>query len=191
MEFLTNEFFLIFLTFLIFFLAKLLQKKTGWILLNPILLTIALLIIFLKSAGITYDTYESAGRYIEFWLKPAVVALGIPLYLQLSSIKKQLVPILLSQLAGCVVELVSVVLLAKLFGATQEVILSLAAKSVTTPIAMEVTRTVGGIPSLTAAVVMCGLVWSFVRISNTPFVAHQDAARSRAFHGGCGTCRWH
>ena len=143
MEFLTNEFFLIFLTFLIFFLAKLLQKKTGWILLNPILLTIALLIIFLKSAGITYDTYESAGRYIEFWLKPAVVALGIPLYLQLSSIKKQLVPILLSQL------------LAKLFGATQEVILSLAAKSVTTPIAMEVTRTVGGIPSLTAAVVVC------------------------------------
>lgn len=155
MEFLTNEFFLIFLTFLIFFLAKLLQKKTGWILLNPILLTIALLIIFLKSAGITYDTYESAGRYIEFWLKPAVVALGIPLYLQLSSIKKQLVPILLSQLAGCVVGLVSVVLLAKLFGATQEVILSLAAKSVTTPIAMEVTRTVGGIPSLTAAVVVC------------------------------------
>lgn len=191
MEFLTNEFFLIFLTFLIFFLAKLLQKKTGWILLNPILLTIALLIIFLKSAGITYDTYESAGRYIEFWLKPAVVALGIPLNLQLSSIKKQLVPILLSQLAGCVVGLVSVVLLAKLFGATQEVILSLAAKSVTTPIAMEVTRTVGGISSLTAAVVVCGLVWSFVRISNTPFVAHQDAACSRAFHGGCGTCRWH
>ena len=64
-------------------------------------------------------------------------------------------PILLSQLAGCVVGLVSVVLLAKLFGATQEVILSLAAKSVTTPIAMEVTRTVGGISSLTAAVVVC------------------------------------
>ena len=92
---------------------------------------------------------------IEFWLKPAVVALGVPLYKELSAIRKQLLPLLMSELAGCVVGIISVVLVARMLGATQEVVLSLAAKSVTTPIAMEVTHAIGGIPSLTAAVVIC------------------------------------
>lgn len=155
MEYLENKFFLLALTFGFFFLSKLLQKRTGMVLLNPILLTIALLIVFLKTTGIRYETYDEGGHLIEFWLKPAVVALGVPLYLQLESIKKQLLPILISQLAGCLAGIVSVVFTAQLLGATQEVIVSLAAKSVTTPIAMEITKTIGGIPSLTAAVVVC------------------------------------
>ena len=155
MDFLENKFFLLALTFAFFFGAKELQKKTGFILLNPILVTIALLIVFLQFTGISYETYEEGGYLIEFWLKPAVVALGVPLYLQLETIKKQLLPIIVSQLVGCLVGIMSVVGVAKLLGATQEVIVSLAAKSVTTPIAMEVTQAVGGIPSLTAAVVVC------------------------------------
>lgn len=154
MDFLGNEFFLLAVTFGFFFLSKLLQKKTGWVVLNPILLAIALLICFLKCTGVPYETYHEAGSLIEFWLKPAVVALGVPLYLQLKMIKKQLMPILISQLAGCFVGLVSVVLIAKFMGATPEIVMSLAPKSVTTPIAMEVTKTLGGIPSLTAAVVI-------------------------------------
>ena len=169
MEYLENKFFLLALTFGFFFLSKLLQKRTGVVLLNPILLTIALLIVFLKTTGIRYETYDEGGHLIEFWLKPAVVALGVPLYLQLESIKKQLLPILISQLAGCLAGIVSVVFTAQLWGATQEVIVSLAAKSVTTPIAMEVTKTVGGIPSLTAAVVVCvglfGAVFGFKVLS--------------------------
>ena len=62
-------------------------------LLNPILLTIAILIVFLKMTHISYETYNEGGHLIEFWLKPAVVALGVPLYLQLETIKKQLLPI--------------------------------------------------------------------------------------------------
>jgi putative effector of murein hydrolase len=73
----------------------------------------------------------------------------------LKSIKKQLLSIILSQLAGCITGVVSVVLIAQLLGATKEVILSLASKSVTNPIAIEITAVVGGIPSLTAAVVIC------------------------------------
>ena len=114
-----------------------------------------MLIAYLKATEVSIETYNEAGQYIEFWLKPAIVALGVPLYKQLSAIRKQLLPLLLSELAGCVVGIVSVVLLARLLGATQEVVLSLASKSVTTPIAMEVTRSVGGIPALTAAVVIC------------------------------------
>lgn len=154
MEFLENKYLLLALTFGAFALFKEMQRRTGWVLLNPILLTIALLILFLKLTGISYETYQEGGQLIEFWLKPAVVALGVPLYLQLEMIKKQLLPILLSQLVGCLVGIVSVVLVAKLLGATPDVICSLAPKSVTTPIAMEVSNTTGGIPSLTAAVVV-------------------------------------
>lgn len=81
MDFLENKFFLLALTFAFFFGAKELQKKTGFILLNPILVTIALLIVFLQFTDISYETYEESGYLIEFWLKPAVVALGVPLYL--------------------------------------------------------------------------------------------------------------
>ena len=154
MEFLENKYLLLALTFGAFALFKELQRRTGWVLLNPILLTIASLILFLKLTGISYETYQEGGQLIEFWLKPAVVALGVPFYLQLEMIKKQLLPILLSQLVGCLVGIVSVVLVAKLLGATPDVICSLAPKSVTTPIAMEVSNTTGGIPSLTAAVVV-------------------------------------
>ncbi len=153
-DILTNQYFLLALTFGVYQGAKLLQRKTGWVLLNPILVAIALIIVFLSAFDISYDTYYESARMIDFWLKPAVVALGVPLYLQLSQIKKQFVPILASQMVGCLVGIVSVVLTAKLLGASHVVVVSLASKSVTTPIAMEVAQTLGGIPSLTAAVVV-------------------------------------
>ena len=115
--------------------------------------------------GISYDTYQEGGRYIDFWLKPAIVALGVPLYQHLGQIRRQFVPIIVSQLVGCLVGLVSVVLIARWMGASREVIISLAPKSVTTPIAMEVCSAAGGIPSLTAAIVVCvgllGAVFGF------------------------------
>lgn len=158
-DIITNQYVLLALTFGIYQGARILQRKTGWILLNPILLAIGIIILFLQLTGIPYETYHQAADIIDFWLKPAVVALGVPLYLQLSSIKKQFIPILASQMAGCLVGIVSVVLTAKLFGASDAVVMSLASKSVTTPIAMEVTKAVGGIPSLTAAiVVITGLI---------------------------------
>lgn len=155
MEFARNEFVLLAVTFGVFFVSKLVQRRTGMVLLNPILLTVAVLIAFLKLTGVDYGTYAKAGEIVSFWLKPAVVALGVPLYLQLESIKKQFVPIIVSQLAGCVAGVVSVVLIARALGASEVVAASLAAKSVTTPIAMEVTEALGGIPALTAAVVVC------------------------------------
>ena len=155
MNFLANKYFLIALTFIVFVAARMFQRRTGIAMLNPILVTTILLIGFMLGADIDYDTYAEGGSYIEFWLKPAVVALGVPLYRQLEAIRKQLLPILVAELAGCVAGIVSVVIVAQLLGATKDVILSLAAKSVTTPIAMEVTAAVGGIPSLTAAVVVC------------------------------------
>lgn len=153
MEFLENSYFLIAVTFVVYVIAQLAYRRTGLMLLNPILVSIIVLIGFLVVTGVPYDRYSEGGQMIEFWLKPAVVALGVPLYRQLSAIRKQLLPIIMAELAGCIIGIVTVVFFAQLFGATREVIVSLAAKSVTTPIAMEVTRSLGGIPSLTAAVV--------------------------------------
>ena len=154
MELLQNHIILLALTFGIFYAARQLQKWTGWSVLNPILVTIVVLIGLLKLTGISYETYSEAGGYIEFWLKPAIVALGVPLYQHLGQIRRQFLPIFLSQLAGCIVGLVSVVGIAQLTGASRETIISLAPKSVTTPIAMEVCQAMGGIPSLTAAIVV-------------------------------------
>ena len=154
MEYLESDFFLIALTFGVYFLAKRLQARTGWLVLNPILLAILALIGFLKVTGISYETYAGSASIIDFWLKPAIVALGVPLYLQLKSIRRQLMPGLVSQLVGCFVGIVSVVLTAKWMGASDDVIISLAPKSVTTPIAMAVTESLNGIPSLTAAIVV-------------------------------------
>lgn len=155
MAFLENSYFLLALTFIVFIIARIINRRTGLMLLNPILISVTILILFLWLTGIPYETYTAGGGYIEFWLKPAVVALGVPLYRQLSAIRKQLLPILAAELAGCVAGIISVVLIAQAMGATREVVLSLASKSVTTPIAMEVTAAVGGIPPLTAAVVVC------------------------------------
>lgn len=149
-----NAYFLIALTFASYFAGKLLRRRTGWAVMNPILVAIAVVITFLSLADISYDTYNEGGKMIEFWLRPAVVALGVPLYQQLETIKKQFLPILVSEFAGCLVGIFSVVLTAKALGASREVIASLAPKSVTTPIAIEVSKAVGGIPSLTAAVVV-------------------------------------
>lgn len=160
-----NEILWIALTFGIYFLACRLQKLTGWILLNPILLTIALLIALLKLTNVSYEVYRSAGSRIDFWLRPAIVALGVPLYRYLGQIRRQFLPIFLSQLAGCMAGVTSVVGIARLMGASREVVVSLAPKSVTTPIAMEISRATGGVPSLTAAIVVAvglfGAVFGF------------------------------
>ena len=154
MEIMSNPIILLAITFGIYYVVRQIQKWTGWIALNPILITIAALIALLQLTGISYETYEQGGQYIDFWLKPAIVALGVPLYQNLGQIRRQLLPILMSQLVGCLVGLVSVTLIASALGASHEVIVSLAPKSVTTPIAMEVCKTSGGIPSLTAAIVV-------------------------------------
>jgi len=194
MEFLSNKYFLLALTFAVFFAGKRLQQKTRFILFNPILIAIAAMIAYLMMLDISYDTYQEAGKMIEFWLQPAVVALGVPLFRQLSAIRKQLLPLLVSSFVGCNLGIVSVVLTAKLFGASDDIAMSLASKSVTTPIAMEVTRTLGGIPSLTAVVVVFtgifGAIFGFwtMRIFRVSNPISQGFAMGMAAHA-MGTSR--
>ena len=104
-------------------------------------------------------------------------------------IKKQLLPIVISQLAGCLVGLVAVVVIAKLLGATPEIICSLAPKSVTTPIAMEVSKATGGIPSLTAAVVVVvGLFGAVFGFKVTSGRSCGESYCARSFYGYGYSC---
>ena len=153
-ELISTEVFLVTLTFLAYVLSQKLYQKLNVIYLNPVLLAIVALIVFLTFTDIAYADYAHKTKAISFWLNPSVVALGVPLYLQMQRIKEDWVRIFLGTLSGSVVGIVSVVLLAKGFGASQEVILSLAPKSVSTPIALNISEVIGGVPPLTAAVVV-------------------------------------
>ena len=154
MDFLKNPLTTITLTFLVFWGATALQRRTRVAVLNPMVITIAVLIAFLKLTGISFEEYYAGGRIIEFWLKPAIVALALPLYNELSHIRSQFLTLFLTELAGCVVGIVSVVLIASWLGASPEVVRSLAPKSVSTPIAIEISRQIGGIPALSSAIVV-------------------------------------
>lgn len=92
----SNQYVILALTFAAFFYVRRLQQRTGWMLLNPILIAIILLIIYLKVTGVPFEVYKQDAQLIDFWLKPAVVALGVPLYLQLDAIKRLWLPIVLS-----------------------------------------------------------------------------------------------
>ena len=153
-EFLHSELFAVTLTIGLFWGAQLIQKRLRSVILNPILVAIILIILILKVGNISYETYYEGGKYIEFLLKPAIVALGVPLYQQIEQIRKQALPILACQLVGCIVGAASAFLIAQYCGATPDVAVSLAPKSATTPIAMEVSKLTGGIPSLTAIIVI-------------------------------------
>ena len=141
-------------TFLIYWGASRLQKLRGLGWLSPMLVTIAALIAVLKVTGITFEKYYESGFLIEIWLKPAIVALGLPLFNELKHIRSQFLTLFLTELAGCIVGIVTVVAVALWLGASPEVVRSLAPKSVSTPIAIEISRQIGGIPALTSAIVV-------------------------------------
>ncbi|HHS1629891.1 LrgB family protein [Neisseria lactamica] len=150
---------LLFLTLAVYALAIIVRTRTGNILCNPVLISTVALIAYLKILNIDYAVYHNAAQFIDFWLKPAVVVLAVPLYQNRRKIFNQWMPVIVSQLAGSITGIVTGMYFAKWLGAEREVVLSLASKSVTNPIAIEITRSIGGIPAITAAtVIIAGLV---------------------------------
>lgn len=123
-------------------------------LLHPVPTTIALLIVILKTTGISYQGYFEGGQFIHFLLGPATVALALPLYRQLDKLRRLWLPILASLLIGVLIGALSALGIARYLGASLETQLSLAPKSVTTPVAMGISETIGGLPSLTAVLVV-------------------------------------
>lgn len=128
-------------------------------LLNPVLTSIVMLIAFLLATDTSYEHYFEGGQFIHFLLGPATVALAIPLYQQFSKVTKIWPQVAISLVSGVSISALSSVFIAKLLGATIETQLSIAPKSVTTPVAMGISEKIGGLPSLTAVlVVMTGIL---------------------------------
>jgi predicted murein hydrolase (TIGR00659 family) len=121
---------------------------------NPVLLAVVLLAVLLWGTGTPYATYFEGAQFVHFLLGPATVALAVPLYEQRAQLARLALPLAAGLAAGVLTAVASAVGLAWLFGASRETLLSLAPKSVTTPIAMGIAEKIGGLPSLTAVLVI-------------------------------------
>lgn len=149
-----SPYWLLFLLVFIFECSLWLKNRTGYALVNPTLITTTCIIAYLFLTATPYAKFEEASKFITFWLQPAVVCLAVPLYVQWQKIKSQWLAILISQFVGSIVGIVSGVWLVKWLGGSEGAVLSVVAKSVTTPIAIEVTKSVGGVIGINAATVL-------------------------------------
>ena len=128
-------------------------------LVNPVALSILLLTGLLVATGTPYATYFEGAQFVHFLLGPATVALAVPLFEQVPKLRRAWFALTVGLLVGVVVAMVSAVAIAWLLGASAATVASLAPKSVTTPVAMGISEKIGGIPSLTAViVVLTGIV---------------------------------
>ena len=130
------------------------RRCDGHPLANPVLLAVAALVALLWLTGTSYQTYFDGAQFVHFLLGPATVALAIPLYAQFDRLRRMALPLLGALLVGSLTAALSAVAIGGLLGASEATQLSLAPKSVTTPIAMGIAERIGGLPSLTAILVI-------------------------------------
>lgn len=121
---------------------------------NPVMLAVAFLVTVLLLTGTPYQRYFDGAQFVHFLLGPATVALAVPLYSHWPRLKAMTGPLLVALLAGSFTAAVSAYAIGAMFGASHASLMSLAPKSVTTPIAMAVAERLGGLPSLTAVMVI-------------------------------------
>ncbi len=130
--------------------------------LNPVLLSMLIIVPVLKLLSVDYKTYFDGAQFIHFLLGPATVALGIPLYQRIATVRASLVPMLFALLVGCVVAIVSTIFIGRALGLSPLIVASIAPKSATTAVAMAISSSLHGDPGLTAAVVLvtgvCGAI---------------------------------
>lgn len=135
------------------------QKKTGLVICNNLLITVALLIAVLKVFHIPYDAYYAGGSVINMLLGPATACMAVSVYAKKELLKKYWAPVLAGCLAGAVTSIACVLVMGRLFGLDRAMLVSLLPKSVTTPIATAVSESQGGIVSITvAAVIVTGIL---------------------------------
>lgn len=150
------------ITLVCFIFAKWFQKTTRFKDIPPVVTATVLIILVLKTFNIDYVQYNKGGMFISFLLGPATIALALPLVRNMQILKDNFKPLLLGVLVGSITGILSVLILGKVFGVSRELVLSMVAKSVTTPIAMGITENIGGIPALTAVfVIFTGMFGAF------------------------------
>jgi len=161
---------------------------------NPVLVSVAILLAILVASGTSYDTYFEGAQFVHFLLGPATVALAVPLHRELGRVRARALRLGAALLAGSAVAIVSAVGVARLAGASRAVLMSLAPKSTTAPVAMGIAEKIGGLPSLTAAlVILTGILGAVIgpgllRLARVRDAAAAGFAMGVASHG-IGTAR--
>lgn len=142
------------ITLAVFQLAYAAYEKTRWVFLQPVLVSMTLIVGILLLCGIDYDEYRISAQWLTLLLGPATVALAVPLYLNMRRIRELFGPIVITLLVAGVFATALGMALAWAFGADDMILMTLAPKSVTSPIAMLVAEQIGGVVALAAVFVM-------------------------------------
>lgn len=143
------------ITLLAYQVGYYLYRRSGFHpLANPVLFAVVVLVLLLRATGTDYQTYFDGAQFVHFLLGPATVALAIPLYRACDHVRRAAPSIVIALIVGSVTAITSAVAIAWALGASRTTLLSLAPKSVTTPVAMDIARQIGGQPSLTAVLVL-------------------------------------
>lgn len=142
------------LTLLAYYLSGLLKRRFNYILFNRILVSVVMIILVLLALEIDFKQYNIGGKYISFFLGPSVVALGVFLFEKLQQLKQDIKPFMISVILGGLFGMLAVLGSLYLWNSPEILAKSLIAKSVTTPIAIEITKVTEGLPEITAGIVI-------------------------------------
>lgn len=186
LELCASPFFGISLSIFCYWVGWKLQKKTGWPVCNPLLIGILLTIAFLLIFDIPFDYYYQGGEAINLLLAPATACLGVSIYRQFDILKEHWLPILVGCFCGALAGVASVWGMCKLLKMDELLTTSLLAKSVTTPIAVSITETLGGLSPITVmAVVISGIFGSIVAPSMIKMFRIKDPMVAGVSIGTC------
>ena len=149
-----SVFFGVFVSLAAYAVGVFIKNKTKFSLFNPLLISIIITSAVVIFAGIDYDVYYEGAKYISYLLTPATVALAIPLYEQVTVLKKNFKAIIAGIVSGVITSLCSILAMALIFGFTHEQYVTFLPKSITTAIGMGVSEELGGYVSITVAVII-------------------------------------
>lgn len=162
-EIINNPTFGILISIVMFEIGLYINKKTKLAIMHPLLISIGLIIGVLLIFDIPLESYEKGGDMISYLLGPATVILAVPLYKQFHLFKENKKPILIGIIVGVLTTITSVFALCKVFSYEKELLYTLIPKSITTPIGIEISNTIGGIPSITVvAIVLTGITGAII-----------------------------
>ena len=154
-EFLQDSvFFGVFISIVTYEIGALIKRKWNVAIFNPLLISIALIIVFLILFNVDYDTYEFGAQYLSYFLTPATVALAVPLYEQIEPLKNNWKAIIAGILSGALTSALCVLILSIVMGLDHKQYVTLLPKSITTAIGMGLSDELGGIVTITVAVIV-------------------------------------
>lgn len=154
-EFLQDSvFFGVFISVVTYEIGALIKRKWNVAIFNPLLISIALIIVFLILFDVDYDTYDFGAQYLSYFLTPATVALAVPLYEQIEPLKNNWKAIIAGILSGALTSALCVLILSIVMGLDHKQYVTLLPKSITTAIGMGLSEELGGIVTITVAVIV-------------------------------------